>query len=104
VAVDPNALPLLRRMLTHGCFWRSNGWPEAGAWQLDLYALPNFVKPAWTAKWRPEHFLALLDDYERLLRKEQNETAHATPTQETEVPACSLRRPSLRGHCAPTEA
>lgn len=69
--VDSNALPLLRRMITHGCFWRSNGWPEAGAWQLDLYALPHFNKPAWTADWKPQHFLALLDDYERLLKEEQ---------------------------------
>jgi hypothetical protein len=104
MTVDANALPLLRRMITHGCFWRSNGWPEEGAWQLDLYALPRFNKPAWTADWKPQHFLALLDDYERLLRKEQDEIARTAATQEAEVASCSLRRPVVRSHCASSEA
>lgn len=98
---DLTALSTLRWLVTHGGFWRKTGWPEGESWLLDLYHIPHVRKPMSTSDWRPEHFLDILDDYERLLKKEKELESKSTPPQEDEVAACSLRRPNLSGYYPP---
>lgn len=98
-----SAVALLRRMLTYGCYWRSNRWPTEDAWQVDVFHVPNVNMPAWSHEWRPEHFLDILDDYERLLRKERhNENAQSAEATEDAVASCSLRRPPVSGYYPPS--
>jgi len=66
--VDPNALTVLREMVGGGTYWRKKGMDDI--WLLDVFCFPRIAKPKFSNHWRPEHFLALLDDYERLLKEE----------------------------------